>query len=118
VPLAPVFILIESWDSIRNGGGDSILGLIMFCFFTVYIIYILSRAKRIFYKDGNLYMYELFSDKMTIFTKDYVGGIETFFPFSPFFWRVVYFNENMDRKVIYFIRNVLCDNFDGIVGGF
>ena len=63
VPLAPVFILIESWESIRNGEGDSILGLIMFCFFTVYIIYILSRAKRIFYKDGNLYVYELFSDK-------------------------------------------------------
>lgn len=118
VPLAPIFVLIESWDSIRKGEGDSILAVIVTFSFAIYFIYVLSRSKRVFYKEGNLYVYELFSNKMKILSKDNIGVIETFFPFSPFIWRIVYYNENMDRKVIFLIRNALCDNFDDIVEEF
>src|SRR5471030_327144 len=117
-PLAPVFILMGSWDLVIEKDGGTILGIILFCFIAIYIVYILSRSKRVYYKEGDLYVYGLFSNKMKILTKDYIGAVETFFPFSPFFWRIVYYNENMDRKVIYFIRNALCDNFDGTVSEF
>jgi len=117
-PFAPIFILIESWELVIKGDGDSLLGLILFCFFAIYFIYVLSKSKRVFYKDGSLYVYGLFSNKMKILTKENVGGIETFFPFSPLIWRIVYYNENKNRKVIFFIRNAFCGNFAEIVDEF
>jgi hypothetical protein len=83
-PLTPIFILIEDWDGFVKGNGDTTLGLFLFFMIAIYIGYILFRSKRVFYKEGKLIMYKLFSNKIKILDKKNVGAIETFFPFSPF----------------------------------
>jgi len=114
----PVFVALGSWDEIIKGQGDSILAVIFYFRLGIYFSYMLWRSKRVFYKEGNLYVCELFSNKMKALIKENVGAVETFFPYSPFIWRIVYYNENQDRKIIFFIKNALCDNFANIVDEF
>ena len=79
-----------------------------------YWMFIVSRSKRVYYKETSLYIYDLFSSKVIVLTKAEIGGIFKLTPLSGFY-KIVFYDDNNNAKSIYFSQNQWLSGFSDII---
>lgn len=84
---------------------DLIVVILLFLIFYTYIKY-----KRVYLKNSSLYIYNLFSNKYAVVTKQNLVSIGRFIPFEPFSYKISYIDENNNTKTIYFMKNLFIFN--------
>ena len=86
---------------------DLILVILLITFIFIYI-----KFKRVYLKNSSLYIYDLFSNKHDIVTKQNLIGIGRFIPFNPFGYKISFVDDNGRTKTVYFIRNLFIFNMN------
>jgi hypothetical protein len=65
------------------------------------------KYKRVYLKNSSLYIYNLFSDKLTVITYQNLVSMGRFIPLDPFNYKIVYVDTNNKTKTVFFFKNVL-----------
>ncbi len=112
--LFPVVVITDNVDFILKPTAGTAFISILFLGLGVWFVFFINRSKRVYYKDSSLYIYNLFSRNFIIVNKDNCS-VERFLFYDPNIWKITYYNENKDAKYVYFIRNLLCDDFNDII---
>jgi len=116
--ITPIVGLVGLITEYINGdlrGSNFMLFIIVFASVFAYLIYYISKSRRVYVKDSTLYIYSLFSNKHFIIDKDKFGNIERtqFMNFSHY--QVLYYDDANNDKYIYFLKNWLLFDFSDIV---
>ena len=78
-------------------------------------LFTFRRWKGVYYKDGAIYIYDVFSNTPTVIEKDNIGEIIKPFGFGPNYYKLLYYDENKDAKYVWFQRNFWLDDFKDII---
>ena len=79
-------------------------------------IFICIKVKRVYIKDGELLIYNLFSNKCVVVNKVNLVSIGRFIPLDPFSYKISYVDDGSKTRTIYFTKNLFIFNMsDAIV---
>jgi hypothetical protein len=112
----PVSALAATIWAVKIGDRYALIGFsILSSVFLLFWLFTFRRCKRVYYDRSSLYVYEPFSKKQTIVSKDNIGSINKILSYDPRFYKIVYYDDNRDTHYIYFQRNWFLSDFENIV---
>src|SRR6185437_6130405 len=114
--IAPVFFIGLINFIITNN--DSIYFALFFLPVLTYWGYLIYQSRRIYYKDGELYLYNLFSKKFVVVKKDKFGSIDksnTSLLGNTGTYKLTYYDDENNAKYVFFSINNFIDNAEEII---
>lgn len=114
--MLPAFYVFAGFIAFAGGSFNAI-----FLFFLLplpYWIYVICYSRKVYYKDAELYVSGLFSNKFTIIKKDKVDRIDQSSSRRNIYsYKITYYDENDNVKHFYFGLNSFVNNGEKIVSG-